>query len=99
MDAKATRPGSTATARRWVIDLVMLVAIGLLMGFLGPFGSDRIPTGGRYVYWMICMVGGGLIGIAGDEILTRWAPSMWKRVGLVSVLMTPAVSLLVLSTE
>lgn len=90
---------TTATARRSAIDLAMLVAIGLLMGFLGPFGSDQLLPVQRLVYWMICMVGGGLIGIAGDELLgLRMAPS-WRRVALVSVLMTPAVSLLVLSTE
>lgn len=85
--------------RRWGVDLAMLVAIGLLMGFLGPFGSDRIPVVGRYVYWMICMVGGGLIGIAADELLRPRMAGTWRRVAVVSVLMTPAVSLLVLSTE
>lgn len=86
-------------ARRWSVDLAMLVAIGLLMGFLGPFGSDRIPDAYRYIYWMICMVGGGVIGITADELLSRRMASGWRRVAVVSVLMTPAVSLLVLSTE
>lgn len=86
-------------ARRWGVDLAMLVAIGLLMGFLGPFGSDRIPDAYRYIYWMICMVGGGVIGITADELLSRRMASGWRRVAVVSVLMTPAVSLLVLSTE
>lgn len=89
----------TATARRWAVDLAMLVTIGLLMGFLGPFGSDRIPDAERYIYWMICMVGGGLIGIAADEALSRRIAQAWRRVAIVSVVMTPAVSLLVLATE
>ena len=87
------------TARRWAIDLAMLVAIGLLMGFLGPFASERAPLVGRYVYWMICMVGGGLIGIVADELLSRRMAATWQRVVVVSVLMTPPVSLLVLTTE
>ena len=86
-------------AWRWSVDLAMLVAIGWLMGFLGPFGSDRIPDADRYIYWMICMVGGGVIGITADELLSRRMASGWRRVAVVSVLMTPAVSLLVLSTE
>ncbi|MNQ82705.1 LytTr DNA-binding domain protein [compost metagenome] len=77
----------------------MLIVIGLLMGFLGPFGSDRFPTSDRYLYWMICMVGGGVIGIAGDDLLRSRITSAWRRTVVVSVLMTPAVSLLVLSTE
>ena len=97
--AATTTGGAAATVRRWGVDLAMLVAIGLLMGFLGPFGSDRIPVVGRYVYWMICMVGGGLIGIAADELLRPRMAGTWRRVAVVSVLMTPAVSLLVLSTE
>ena len=99
MGSGANRRSGGAAARRWAIDLVLLALIGLLMGFLGPFGSDRTPIGLRYVYWMICMVGGGLIGIAGDEALRRRVSGPWRRVAAASVLMTPAVALLVLSTE
>ena len=88
-----------ATWRRWVLDVVMLVAIGLLMGFLGPFASERAPVVGRYVYWMLCMVGGGLIGIVIDELLSRRMAATWRRVVLVSALMTPLVSLHVMTTE
>jgi hypothetical protein len=99
MEVEANKQGGTGTARRWAIDLAMLVAIGLLMGFLGPFASERAPLVGRYVYWMICMVGGGLIGVVADEALSRRMPSTWRRVVVVSVAMTPLVSLLVLTTE
>lgn len=91
--------GGTTAARRWAIDLAMLIAIGLLMGFLGPFASERAPIVGRYVYWMICMVGGGLIGFVGDDLLSRRMAATWQRVAAVSVLMTPPVSLLVMTTE
>lgn len=85
--------------RRWAIDLALLMGFGLLMGFLGPFGSDQLPALHGYIYWMICIVGGGLIGIAGDEALLRPMPAPWRRTVGVSVVMTPAVSLLVLTTE
>lgn len=87
------------TARRWAIDVGVLIAIGLLMGFLGPFGSDRAPILWRYVYWMICMVGGGLIGFVLDEVMSRRMAVTWRRVAVVSVLMTPPVALLVATTE
>ena len=99
MDGGAGRLVGTDTARRWAIDLAILVAIGLLMGFLGPFSSEHVPIVGRYVYWMICMVGGGLIGIVADELLSRPIVGPWTRVMLVSVLMTPVVTLVVLTTE
>ena len=85
--------------RRWAIDLAILVAIGALMGFLGPFASERVPPLRRYVYWMICMVGGGLIGVFLDALVARRVAATWPRVLLVSVLMTPPVSLLVQTTE
>lgn len=99
MDGKAMGQAGRDAARRWSIDLAMLVAIGLLMGFLGPFASERAPIVWRYVYWLICMVGGGLIGIAADDLLSRRMIVTWLRVALVSVLMTPLVSLWVLATE
>ncbi|KSB88941.1 histidine kinase [Caulobacter vibrioides] len=99
MDSGTGRAGGGATARRWAIDLSMLVAIGLVMGFLGPFASERAPVVKRYVYWMICMVGGGLIGIAIDMLLDRRMPATWRRVLAVSVAMTPAVAVFVLATE
>ncbi|MDH4745669.1 LytTR family transcriptional regulator [Sphingomonas sp. CBMAI 2297] len=98
MDGKAMGQAGEV-ARRWSIDIAMLVAIGLLMGFLGPFASERLPFVGRYAYWMICMVGGGLIGVVADDLLRRRMAKTWPRVALVSVLMTPPVSLLVLATE
>ena len=55
MVGEADRTG----VRRWAIDLALLSAFGLLMGFLGPFGSDQLPTTPRLVYWMICIVGAG----------------------------------------
>ncbi len=88
-----------STRQRWAIDLAMFVAMGLLMGFLGPFASERSPVVRRYVYWMLCIVGGGLIGVVLDYGLQRRVPETWRRVAVISLLMTPLVSLHVLTTE
>ena len=42
MDGKASAQSAATTARRWGIDLAILVAIGLLMGFLGPFAAKLV---------------------------------------------------------
>ena len=99
MTAKSKQTDGVGGARRWSMDLAMLIAIGLLMGFLGPFGSDRVPDVDRYIYWMICMVGGGVIGIAVDTFLRVRMAKTWRRVAVVAVSATPPVSLLVLITE
>jgi DNA-binding LytR/AlgR family response regulator len=81
--------------RRAMADLALFVAIGSVMAFLGPFGSSERPLPERFAYWQACMVGGGLIGIAVDEMVRRWARGFWLRVGVVSVAMTPLVSVFV----
>lgn len=81
--------------RRLGADVALYVAIGVVMAFLGPFGSSQQPLAERFVYWFICMVGGGLIGTAIDEPLRRRVGHFWLRILLASVLMTPFVTVLV----
>ncbi|MDB5421952.1 MAG: Histidine kinase [Brevundimonas sp.] len=77
----------------------MLIVAGLLLGFLGPFDSDTAPVVQRYLYWTICLVGCGLIGVATDDLLDQHVKVMWRRVMLVSLLVTPPGTLLVLATQ
>ena len=97
MDGKGAE--RLAVARRWGIDLAMLVSIGLLLGFLGPFDSDSAPVVQRYLYWTMCLVGCGVIGVAADDLLGRRVKGLWRRVALVSVVVTPPGGLLVLATQ
>ena len=80
---------------RQAAELALLTAIGLFMGAIGPYDTDRLPTAICYLYWLICIIGGGLIGIAIDETIGRRIASLWLRLLATSVLMTPAVTLLV----
>lgn len=89
----------TGIARRWVIDALMLAAMGLLLGFLSPFDSESAPIGMRYAYWIICMLGGGLIAIAVDEGVRRRLSQIYTRVAVTSALSTPLVTLFVVATQ
>ena len=81
--------------RRFAADVALWVAIGVVMAILGPFGSSERTLAERLLYWQICMVGGGFIGIAIDEPVRRRVRHFWGRLLLVSVGMTPFVTLLV----
>jgi hypothetical protein len=76
--------------------LALLLATGAFMGTIGPFGTGAMPGGLAYVYWIAAIVGGGVIGVTVDETLGRRAGGFWPRLAVSSVLMTPAVTLLVL---
>ena len=86
------QPWSRVTA-----ELALLIAAGLFMGVVGPFGTDALPASVRWGYWLICIVGGGVIGIGIDETLGRRMGGFWRRLLVDSVLMTPAVTVLVLA--
>jgi hypothetical protein len=84
--------------RRVAAETALLAALGLFMGAIGPYDTDGLPSFPRYLYWLICMIGGGAIGIAIDETVGRRLAPLWKRLLAVSLLMTPAVTLLVDTT-
>jgi len=66
-----------------------------VMAFLGPFGSSERTLPERLLYWQLCMVGGGLIGVAIDEPIRRRVRHFWGRLILSSAGMTPFVTVLV----
>jgi hypothetical protein len=81
--------------RRVATDAALLVAMGLFMGALGPFGGAALPAAARYPYWLACIVGGGLIGVTIDETLGRRVGGFARRVAVCSLAMTPPVALFV----
>ena len=86
-------------ARRLTADLALFAAIGVVMAFLGPFGSAERPLLERFGYWEACMLGGGVIGIAIDEPVRRRTTRFWPRLLVVSLAMTPLVTVFVLSVN
>jgi hypothetical protein len=81
--------------RRTAADAALLVAFGLFMGVIGPFGTLEAPGWVRYLYWQICILGGGVIGVTLDETVGRQFRSLGWRLAFDSVAMTPLVTLLV----
>jgi len=60
-DARNGRGNQLPTLREWVIELVVMVAVGVALAALGPFGSFAIGSfGARLAYW----VPAALIGYA-----------------------------------
>jgi hypothetical protein len=85
--------------RRWRIDLAILLSAGLLMAFLGPFLTGEASVLSRTIYWVVCLVGGGLIAIAADELLPRAKMEGWQRVAASCLLATPPAALFVLTID
>ena len=81
--------------KRSAAELALFAAIGVVMAFLGPFGSALLPLGERMTYWLACMVGGGAIGIAIDAGVQRRFSTFWPRLIVVSLAMSPLVAGLV----
>lgn len=82
---------ATPWLRRTTADLALFAAIGVVMAILGPFDSSEFTLERRFVYWLLCMVGGGIFGVGVDEIVRRLTRSFWPRLIAVSVIMTPLV--------
>jgi hypothetical protein len=99
MNRAVTSPTLQPWMRRLAADLFLWLCIGVVMAFLGPFGTSEHSLQRRLIYWQCCMMGGGLIGMAIDEPLRRKVARFWPRVTAASVLMTPPVTLLVLMTN
>lgn len=61
-------------------------ALGLLLGFAGPFGSyPAFPTATRYAFWLGMAVTGAAAAVAADAILPRFRSGA-LRIGAVALL-------------
>lgn len=76
-------------------DVVLLTAMGLFLAALGPFGTSGASLLVRGLYWPGVIVGGGVIGVAVDELGGRRFAHPWLRWAFSSVVMTPGVCVLV----
>ena len=58
-------------ARRFAIELLIVMAIGLVLGLFGPFGTYEMPAGVRIGYWMLFGLGGYAI-FRPMVVIGRW---------------------------
>ncbi len=80
-----------AALKRLAVDLLLLTALGLVLGVLSPFGTAQLSIEERFIYWLLSIVGGGLIGVAVDEGLGRRIDGFARRLVIVTTVMTPTV--------
>src|ERR1700736_4719002 len=88
-------PRTPLLLRRAAAEIGLLLAAGLFLAVLGPFGTAERTTLVRMAYWPAVIVGGGVIGIAIDILVRRRTAGFWTRLGLVTALMTAPVTTLV----
>jgi hypothetical protein len=97
--ASRTEPGQRwrprTSRQRLAVDLLLLAALGLMMGQLGPYRTIEAPEALRTAYWLVAVVGSGLAGVAADRLLAARIPGFWTRIVAVSLAVTPPVTLFI----
>jgi hypothetical protein len=89
------KPKTPLLLRRAVAEIGLLMATGIFLGVLGPFGTAERDILSRMAYWPTVIVGGGVIGIAIDALVWRRVGGFWLRLAADSLLMTAPVTALV----
>ena len=78
--------------RRLAVELLLLAAFGLVMGWLGPYRTIDVPDLLRTAYWLVAAIGAGLIGIAIDLAIGPRIRGFWARIAIVAAAMTVPVT-------
>ena len=86
-------PGGGRWGRRVALELLLLAAVGLILGMLGPYRTLDVPPVLRTVYWLLATLGAGLAGIGLDAWLGPRIRGFWLRVVVAALAMTPPVTL------
>lgn len=81
--------------QRFALDLLLLTGLGLVMAELGPYRTLDSPQLLRTAYWLIAVIGSGLVGIAADKVLGPRIRGFWLRIAAVSLVITPPVTLFI----
>jgi hypothetical protein len=82
--------------RRIAIDLFLMAAIGLLLGFIAPFGSAAMPPGPRLFFWVGFIVAGYAI-FRPITAVSRWVTAETRVPPWLATVLTVAVASLPLA--
>jgi len=82
--------------RRIAIDLFFIIAIGVVLGLIAPFGSAGIPSGRRLFFWVGFTVAGYLI-FSPVSAVARWAAEETRLPQWLAVIFVALVASLPLS--
>lgn len=87
-------------ARRLTIELLVMVALGLLIGLLGPFGTFGAPPAQRMLSWVIWLLAGYAL-FRPTGVVARWlceATGMPRFAGTLLALVVASVPLTLIIT-
>ena len=93
--ASASRTEPRQRRQRIALDLLLLAGLGLVMAALGPYRTLDIPDPVRTAYWLLAVIGAGLVGILVDSALGSHIRGFWTRIVVVSLVMTLPVTPLI----
>lgn len=93
--ASGSRVEQKQLLQRLCLDLLLLALLGLLMAELGPYRTIDAPEGLRRAYWLLAVLVSGMLGILADRALAARIKGLWLRTTVVSLAITPPVTLFV----
>lgn len=76
--------------RRWLVRLLLVLALGVLLGRLGPFDTfSELGSGERYAYWigltlLMWLQGVAILALVGGPLSGRWP--RWLVAGMAALL-------------
>lgn len=72
--------------QKLIHDIVTILVVGLILGFLSPFGMAEVPLSWSIAYWLVTCLSGYFIYMPctqlGELILTKRLPMQWVRVAI-----------------
>lgn len=79
--------------KRLAIELLVMALIGLVFGFLGPFGTYAMPTGMRLTYWVVFILVGYVV-FRPISICASWLAEITNLPEWIGGLMASAIAAL-----